>query len=147
MRQSNESRTEPTENTHGREQNTEQYRTEQNTGRTLTVENRTQGGHSQSRTEHGSVQYRTEPKEDTHGADFLEVAAVGPEVDELLVEEPGELELQRVVVGHVAGQDDALPHSHVQVAGRAGDGRGLWRHKHTPYIRVFSRHLIQRLSR
>ena len=83
----------------------------------------------------------------TYSAHFFKVPPMVGEVYELLVEEPGELELQRVVVGHVAGQDDALPHRHVQVAGRAGDGRGLWRHKHTPYIRVFSRRLIQRLLR
>ena len=91
--------------------------------------NRTHREHSGSRTEHTeNTQGREQNTENTHGADFLEVAAVRAEVDELLVEEPGELEVQRVVVGHVAGQDDALPHRHVQVACRAGDGCGLWRH-------------------
>ena len=44
-----------------------------------------------------------------------------PEVDELLVEEPGELELQGGVVVHLAGQDHALPHGDVQRGGQGGD--------------------------
>ena len=94
--------------------------------RTSTAQNRRQRTlRGENRTQNSTAQNRRQ--ENTHGADFLKVAAVRAEVDELLVEEPGELELQGVVVGHVAGQDDALPHRHVQVAGRAGDGRGLWR--------------------
>lgn len=51
---------------------------------------------------------------------------MGAEVDELLVEEPGELELQRGVVVHLARQHHALPNGDVQ-RGRLGgnDGR-LW---------------------
>lgn len=49
---------------------------------------------------------------------------MAPEVDELLVEEPGELELQRLVVAHLTGQDYTLPHSDVQRGRQGGyDGR------------------------
>jgi len=75
----------------------------------------------------------TEHNENTHGANFFEVAAVRSEVDELLVEEPGELELQRCVVGDVAGQDDALAHRHVQVSRGAGDGRRLCNTQNTKH--------------
>lgn len=44
-----------------------------------------------------------------------------PEVDELLVEEPGELELQRRVVAHLAGQDHTLADGGVQRGGQGGD--------------------------
>ncbi len=41
------------------------------------------------------------------------------EVDELFIEEPGELELQRGVVAHLTGQNHTLPHGDVQ-RGRQG---------------------------
>ena len=61
----------------------------------------------------------------TYSSDFLKVAAVASEVDELLIEEPGEAGLQGGVMGHLAGQDDALPHRHVQRRRLGGDHRGL----------------------
>lgn len=64
----------------------------------------------------------------TYPTDFFEIGPVASEMDELLVEEPGELEVQRGVVGHLAGQHDALTHRHVQMPRGAGDDRGLWEH-------------------
>lgn len=64
-------------------------------------------------------------------------------MDELLVEEPGELELQRGVVVHLAGQHHALPDGDVQ-RGRLGgyDGR-LWNTQSVPV----SAGLVRKLSR
>lgn len=42
-------------------------------------------------------------------------------VDELFVEEPGEFQIERGVMGDLAGQDDALAHRHVQMPSWAGD--------------------------
>ncbi len=49
------------------------------------------------------------------------------EVDELLVEKPGELELQRGIVGHLAGKNDALTDGHVQRVGGSGNDCWLWK--------------------
>lgn len=57
----------------------------------------------------------------TYTSHFFKESAVAPEVDELLVEEPGELELQRWVMAHLAGQDHALPHGDVQRGRQGGD--------------------------
>lgn len=45
------------------------------------------------------------------------------EVDELLIEEPGEFELQRRVMAHLTGQDHTLPHGDIQ-RGRLGSYEG-----------------------
>ena len=60
----------------------------------------------------------------TYTSNFFKKSTVTPEVDELLVEEPGELKLQRWVMAHLTGQDHTLPHGDVQ-RGRQGrdDGR------------------------
>lgn len=57
----------------------------------------------------------------TYASHFLKKSTVAPEVDELLIEEPGELEVQRGVMRHLAGQHDALTHRHVQMPSRTGD--------------------------
>lgn len=57
----------------------------------------------------------------TYASHFFKESTVAPEVDELLVEEPGELEFQRRVVAHLAGQDHALPDGDVQRGGQRGD--------------------------
>ena len=62
----------------------------------------------------------------TYSAHFFKVPPMVGKVYELLVEEPGELELQRGVVGHLARQDDALAHRDIH-GGRLGDNhRRLW---------------------
>lgn len=68
----------------------------------------------------------------TYASHFFKESTVAAEVDELLVEEPGELELQRRVVAHLAGQDHALPHGDVQRGRQRGDGGRLWKHTHAP---------------
>lgn len=67
----------------------------------------------------------------TYSADFLEIAPVASKVDELLIEEPGELEVQRGVMGHLAGQDNALTHSHIQMTRWTGDHSWFWEHNGT----------------
>lgn len=57
----------------------------------------------------------------TYASHFLKKSTVAPEVDELLIEEPGELELQRRVVAHLTGQDHALPDGDVQCGRQGGD--------------------------
>lgn len=59
------------------------------------------------------------------------------EVDELLVEEPGELEVHGGVMRHLARQHDTLTHSHVQMTGRTGDHGWLCK-QGAPY-NIFSR--------
>lgn len=57
------------------------------------------------------------------------------EVDELLVEEPCELELQRGVVGNLTGKNDALADRHVQCVGSSCNDRWLWK---TIYINGYT---------
>ena len=57
----------------------------------------------------------------TYTPDFFKESSMAPEVDELLVEEPGELELQGWVVAHLTGQDHAFPNGYVHRGGRGGD--------------------------
>lgn len=49
----------------------------------------------------------------TYSSDFFEKSTVVPEMDELLVEKPGELELQWGVVAHLTGEDHALSHGDI----------------------------------
>lgn len=49
-------------------------------------------------------------------------------VDELLIEEPGELEVQCGIMRYLAGQHDALAHRHVQMSCRTGDHGRLCKH-------------------
>lgn len=62
----------------------------------------------------------------TYPTNFFKVSPVASKVDELLVEEPGELQVQRGVMGNLAGQHDALAHSYIQVTGWTGDDSRLW---------------------
>lgn len=57
----------------------------------------------------------------TYTSHFFKESAVAPEVDELLVEEPGKLEVQRGVMRYLAGQHNALTHGDVQVTRWTGD--------------------------
>lgn len=42
-------------------------------------------------------------------------------VDELFIKEPGKLEVQCGVMRHLAGQHNALTHSHIEMTGWTGD--------------------------
>lgn len=57
----------------------------------------------------------------TYASNFFEESAIVPKVDELLVEEPGELKLQRRVVAHLTWQNHTLPNSDVQRCGLCSD--------------------------
>lgn len=49
---------------------------------------------------------------------------MAPEVDELLVEEPGEFQLQGWIMADLTWQDHTLPHGDVQCGWQGGyDGR------------------------
>lgn len=65
-------------------------------------------------------------KLNTYPTNFFKERAVASQVDELLVKEPGELEVQGGVMWHLAGKHDALTQSNVQVSCWTGDCGGLW---------------------
>lgn len=67
------------------------------------------------------LQHITFPLMMTYSSNFFKIRPVASEVDELLVEEPGKLEVQREVMRHLAGQHNALPHGHVQMTCWTGD--------------------------
>lgn len=52
----------------------------------------------------------------TYPTNFFKKGTVASEVDELLVEEPGKLQVKRWIVRNLTGQHNALTHSHIQVA-------------------------------
>lgn len=58
-------------------------------------------------------------------SNFLKESTVAPEVNELLIEEPGELQFQRRVMAHLTWQDHTLPNSDVQRRGLRGDDSRL----------------------
>lgn len=67
----------------------------------------------------------------TYASNFFKKSTVAPEVDELLIEEPGELELQRWIVADLTGKDDALPHGDIQRGWQGGDDGRFWNtHSH-----------------
>lgn len=71
---------------------------------------------------------------------------MAPEVNELLVEEPGELQLQGRVVAHLAGQNHALPHRGVQRGRLRGDETRLW-NTHSRWFRKITRRQWRRMRR
>ncbi len=57
----------------------------------------------------------------TYTSHFFKKSTMAPKVDELLIEEPGEFELQGWVVAHLTGQDHTLPNGDVQRGRQGGD--------------------------
>lgn len=57
----------------------------------------------------------------TYPTNFFKICPVASKVDELFIKEPGELEVQRGVVRHLAGQHDALTDSHIHMSCWTGD--------------------------
>ena len=57
----------------------------------------------------------------TYPTNFFKIRPMASKVDELFIEEPGELEVQRGVMSHLAGQHDALSDSHIHVSCWTGD--------------------------
>lgn len=70
----------------------------------------------------------------TYTSHFLKKSSMTPKVDELLIEEPGELELQWLVVAHLTWQDHALPHGDVQRRWQSGYYGWLWNKQLHPWM-------------